>query len=511
MQQAQPNKLIIPRFYRPWPHQQQAWRRRLSGKYHYYFKLWSRQAGKDTDDIQYELKRAWDNPGTQGVYVGIDNGWVKENIFKKYIEGRTHWMDYPDDKMEVKDTDRRVIMLNNPEDKAPATIKFIGFLNDQALIGSSYDAFTVSELSLYPREAFKFVEPIWNSKIGRGLPLSVSFNSTPRGMNNLLFDMLRKYTKQDEPDLFEGEHGDVYVDIQRIGDLKGMDGESLYEPEYIEELKGRYQREFGNLNMFNQEYMVDFLTVNAGLVYQGLEQLVKEGRYMDFNLDTTKPVYMAWDISSKDKMTDWTSCIVYQWIYGKLFLYDYFEDRGKAFVDCVSQLQERGYFRYIKVGVLPWDSERSASSETPIEEARRIWPDIMWHSLSKERVDRGIAEVRRLLPNTVIRKNYNENGIDWLMECLGNYEYKRLEAMDDWAATPKHNRYSHICDSVRYAVMGIKEIAYLNLPEDGRQVKVPRYYEAGEDAPEQPSGLSWQQPSPLAKQRKREEEELYYQ
>lgn len=54
-------RIKVPRYYDPWPHQQAAWQRRQSGKYRYYFKLWARQTGKDTDDIQYCLKRAWDN------------------------------------------------------------------------------------------------------------------------------------------------------------------------------------------------------------------------------------------------------------------------------------------------------------------------------------------------------------------------------------------------------------------------------------------------------------------
>ena len=59
-----------------------------------------KNSGKDSTMLQQGLKRAWDNPGTQSVYIGLDNGWIRENIFKKYIDGRTHWMDYPEDLIE---------------------------------------------------------------------------------------------------------------------------------------------------------------------------------------------------------------------------------------------------------------------------------------------------------------------------------------------------------------------------------------------------------------------------
>ena len=60
----------VPLYYDPRPYQQAAWGRRLSGKYDYYLKIWHRQCGKDTDDIQFALYQSYMNPGTQSAYVG---------------------------------------------------------------------------------------------------------------------------------------------------------------------------------------------------------------------------------------------------------------------------------------------------------------------------------------------------------------------------------------------------------------------------------------------------------
>lgn len=487
----QTNQVQIPRFYRPWPHQVMAWNRRKSNKYPFYFKLWARQLGKDTDDIQYELYQAWHNPGTQSCYIGLDNIWIKANIFNKYIDGRKHWADYPEDLIDVKDTVREVRMLNNPEDKAEAMIKFIGFLNDEAIIGSSYDRFTVSETSLYRDNAFMFIRPIWDRKLQRGMPLSVEFNGTPRGMSNVYYDLLRTYTGEDDPELFPGEH-DIdgvrcFVDKKTIRDLLVPDPENpggykqLYTEEDIEKLKSRYLREFGNLNFYYQENEVLFTTVNAGLVYQGIEQLRKENRYTKFNLNTAKPVYVAFDIASKDKLTDATSAIIYQYYNGQVFIYDIYEARGKALVECIAELSSKPYFSHIRLGILPWDSDRSASSNSPIEEARLQFPNINWHQLSKERVDRGIQEVRKRLPNMLI----NSDNCEYLMTCFEHYEYKRLEKQDDWAAKPMHNVYSHMMDAVRYAIMGINEVEYFKLADDGSVGEVPSsYLMIGDDEPD---------------------------
>ena len=321
------DQINIPRFYNPWPHQVRSWTRRKSGLYTFDFKLWCRQAGKDTDDIQWNLNMCWKNPGIQSAYIGLDNVWINNNIFKKYIDGRTHWMDYPEEYIDPKETQKEVYMKNNPEGVAPSRLKFIGFLNDEGLVGSSYDNFTISEAGLYKRNAFQFIKPIWERKIALGVPFSVMINGTPRGMRNVYYDLLRVYTGVDDPDLFPGAHGNCFVDKVTIEDLIVPDGHGgwrkMYDEESIEQLKSQYLREYGDLNLFYQENYCDFTKVNSGLVYKGIEQLRDEGRFFPRNLDTSKPVYMAWDISSKGKTSDATACVVFQWIDGRMILYDW--------------------------------------------------------------------------------------------------------------------------------------------------------------------------------------------
>ncbi len=505
-------KLIqVPRYYRPYPHQAAAWKRRATGKYNYYVKLWGRQLGKDTDDIQNCLNAAWLNPGTQSAYIGLDNVWITNNIFKKYIEGRTHWEDYPPNLIEVKDTQKEVYMANQPEGMAPARIKFIGFLNDQAIIGSSYDRFYISEASLYPRNAFQYIEPIWDRKLQMGLPLSVNFNGTPRGMKNVFYELLRVYTGCDDPDDFPGEHGNCYVDKVTIADAMIPDGEGGYKHMYtedeIEALRARYIRAYGNDALFRQEHFCDFTVVNAGLVYRAIEQLVNEKRYCPLNIDSSKPVYVAFDIASKGKESDSTAAIIFQYYNGRMLIYDIFEARGISLVEAIAEISKRDYFHLIRWGILPWDSERSASSKTPMEEAQAMFPKINWHSLEKERVDRGIQLVREQLPNMVI----NSNRCEWLLECFNNYEYRRLEKADDWSAKPMHGKWSHMMDALRYAAMGISEMAYFRLnDEGGEDLDWNQSYAGFYDAPEKPK---WDKPYPehwVKKERRSSGGVLYY-
>lgn len=453
----------IPLYYEPYPYQVGAWQRRARADCHYYFKLWARQLGKDTDDMQHAMRVGYDNPGLQIAYVGLDNIWITNNIFKKYIDGRLFWADYPEGLIDPKDTAKEVFMKSQDPNLADTRIKFIGFLNNEGIIGSSYDRFYISEASLYRPNAFEYITPIWERKLKMTGSLQVSFNGTPRGLKNVFYELLRTYTLEDEPEAFPGWHGDCYVDKVTIADATDRNGDKLYTRDEIEVLRDRYIRAYGNDNLFRQENFCDFTVVNAGLVYLAIEQLIREKRFCRYNLDTQKPVYIAFDIASKGKESDSTAAIVYQYLNNRMIIYDCFEARGISLVEAMAEIAKKDYFHLIRMGILPWDSERSASSMTPKEEVEQIYPSINWHSLDKERVDRGIRLVREQMPNMII----NSDNCDWLLECFNNYEYKRLSKSDDWAPKPMHNKYSHMMDALRYAVMGIKEIQYFGLNSDG--------------------------------------------
>lgn len=493
----------VPLYYEPRPYQRRAWARRLSGRYHYDIDIWHRQAGKDSNDIQYGLFDGYQHPGTQAAYIGLDNKWIRRNIWDKYIDGRRHFDSYPPDIIEPLETRQQVKFHNNPADLAPALMQFIGFKESESLIGSSYDKFYISELSLYKRGAFDLIQPIWDMKKAEGKNFLVCANFTPRGMNNIAADFLTAYTGTADPEGWPGEHGDVYVDWMPATESVRSDGTRLFTDEMLEDIRQRYIRAHGNDLMFRQEYLCEFLAVNAGLVFPGIEAVRKEGRYRSLNLDSSKPVYMAWDISSKDKETDWTSCVVFQYYNNYMLIYDYFENNRKSVVECVADLASRPYFHLIRAACLPWDSDRSGSSSSPLEECRRAFPNIQWHKLDRTYVSDRINRGRTMLANAII----NSDKCDWLMECFETWEYRELSSIDDWAAKPKHDRYSHLMDAYGYACDFLSQVSYLQ-EANGRPPRMPAYYDSwdlgGEGEREWedlPPGMRPSKFSPLRKKR----------
>ena len=270
----------VPLYFEPRPYQRRAWARRLSGRYHYDIDIWHRQSGKDTSDIQYGLYNGYTKPGTQSVYIGLDNKWIRRNIWDKYLDGRTHFDSYPKwdqshgaGVLETLETKQQVKFHNNPSDLAPALIQYLGFKENESAIGSSYDNFYISEYSLYKRGTFDLIMPIWDMKKAEDKDFLITLNFTPRGMSNIAVDFLTAYTGTADPEGWPGEHGDVYVDIMPANKSVKNDGTRLFSDEMLEEIRQRYIRALGNDLLFRQEYMCEFLAVNAGLVFPGIENV----------------------------------------------------------------------------------------------------------------------------------------------------------------------------------------------------------------------------------------------
>ena len=137
----------------------------------------------------------------------------------------------------------------------------------------------------------------------------------------------------------------------------------------------------------------------------------------------------------------------------------------------MQELAQREYFHLIRAACLPWDSDRSGSSSSPLEECRRAFPNITWHKLDRTYVQDGINRGRALLGNAII----DSKRCDWLMECFENWEYRQLSSVDDWSANPKHDRYSHLMDAFRYAADFLAQVPYIE-DASSRLKRMPEYY-----------------------------------
>jgi hypothetical protein len=104
-----------------------------------------------------------------------------------------------------------------------------------------------------------------------------------------------------------------------------------------------------------------------------------------------------------------------------------------------------------------------------------------------------------LFPNMMINSNFCE----WVVECFESWEYRMLASVDDFAAKPKHDRYSHLMSAVRYLADAIEEFDYIKTL-DGKPAAMPAHYESwqepdGDEWDDLPPGMRPSKFSPLRK------------
>ena len=223
--------------------------------------------------------------------------------------------------------------------------------------------------------------------------------------------------------------------------------------------------------MFNQEYYVDFGEMDAAAVYgEAYLQMVKDQRIIDFNLYPDHPVYAMFDIGSSGKHSDATSWIAFQWINGRIWIYDCGEGHGKALPEYVDVLREKHWFNRLAMIILPWDAEQheTAVNTTPADMMKQVFPNVSVLAKSSkvyqvpgQRDKWGdeitdIQATRMALYNTTV----NKSNCDWLIECFENYKYEFNTKLQEWSSKPLHDKYSHMMDVLRYIVQATKELDF---------------------------------------------------
>jgi len=225
--------------------------------------------------------------------------------------------------------------------------------------------------------------------------------------------------------------------------------------------------------MFEQEYHVSFEEMDAAAVYgEAYMKLVGDNRVHDFNLDPGHPVYVVFDIGSSGMHSDATAWIAFQWINGRLFLYDCGEGHGKALPEYVDVLQAKQYFNKVGAMILPWDGDHheKAVNTTPADMMRQRFPNVavlaksnkVWKIPGSRSGDFNIVtdiqQTRMMLYNTII----HETNCQWLLECLENYKYEFNTRLQMWTQQPLHDKHIHMMDALRYAVQAVKELDFFS-------------------------------------------------
>lgn len=290
--------------------------------------------------------------------------------------------------------------------------------------------------------------------------------STPRGKRqNPLWNLMESVKHNPESQVIIRTIDDINEQMVREGLSPVLTQEEL------ETIRESYRIRFGNDRMFEQEYYVSFDEMDAAAVYgEAYMKLVADKRVHDFNLNGAHPVYVVFDIGASGIHSDATSWIAFQWINGRLFIYDCGEGHGKALPEYVDDLQTKHWFSKLSYIILPWDGDHheKAVNTTPADMMRTRFPNVavlaksnkVWKIPGTRSHDASlitdIQQVRIMLHNTII----HDANCQWLLNCLEQYKYEYNNKLQMWTEKPLHDKYSHMMDALRYGVQAVKELDF---------------------------------------------------
>jgi hypothetical protein len=457
---------VFPVYYRPRPYQEELhhmWRTKRYG-----IAVLPRQSGKDVAASMEQCDARLKTGKTTGVYISLNNPTIRDILWQKtyydlasqqFIKGLQD--NVPEDLVDWRDTAMEGRFKNG------SRLKLQGYFQsgaDTSGVGSAFQDYTITELALFHREdPIPRLIPILDNEHEQKRLMAVS---TPRGKRkNPLWQLME--SMKDNPQ--------AQIILRTIDDLNAIMAKNGLPPvrtaEQLELTRDAYLKRFGNDRMFEQEYFCSFEEMDAAAVYgEAYMKLITEGRAQRFNLNTGHPVYVVFDIGASGMHSDATSWIVFQYINGRIFIYDCGEGHGKAVPEYVDVLREKHYFSQIAQMILPWDAEHheKAVNTTPADMMRLKFPNISVLAKSNKvykipgsrqgdyDLITDIQQARLALYNTII----NEENCQLLMECFENYKYAFDNKRQEWTNKPLHDRYSHLMDAYRYLVQATKELDF---------------------------------------------------
>ena len=449
--------------------------------------VYPRQSGKDVAMSMQVCKRRLQIPKSTGTYISLNNPMIRDILWQKtYLDPETNSYvrmlqdNVHPDLVDFKDTVMEGVFSNG------SRLKVQGYFQsgrDANGVGTSFLDYAFTELALFTREdPLPRLMPIIT---GEHEDKKLMVASTPRGKRkNPLWQLIQNY----------GDRDDFQVIIRTIDDLNEMMRRAGLPPvrteAQLEQEREAYRRRFGNDRMFEQEFYVSFEEMDAAAVYGvAYMQLVNDGRVESFNLNAGHPVYVAFDIGSSGLHSDATAWIAFQWINGKLFLYDCGEGHGKALPEYVDELRTKHWFPQLAQIILPWDGDHHerAVNTTPADMMRQKFPNVavlaksnkVWKIPGARAGDfdliTDIQHVRLQLYNTIV---HGEN-CQWLLECLEQYKYEFNQKLQEWSGKPLHDRFSHMMDALRYVVQSTKELDFFGGQwfDGGKTVEASNYEE----------------------------------
>lgn len=381
--------------------------------------IWHRRSGKDKTCWNFQITQACKKVGT--YYY----------LFPHFSQGRKILWDGADKEgFRFLDHIPRELIYGDPNSsemkvrlKNGSLIQVIGTNNIDSIVGTNPIGCVFSEYSLQNPRAWQLIRPILAENGGWSI-----FNGTPRGANHLkeMYDMAKKNKAWFSNLLTVKDTGVITEeDIQ-------MERDAGMSEDYIQ-----------------QEFYCSFtLGVEGSYYAKYMQEARDEDRIGNIPWAKQSRVYTSWDIGFGDSC----AIIFYQLAGQEIHIIDYYENHGEGLPHYATILKDKPY--NYAAHFAPHDIESHAFSSGL--SAREVGADLGINFTTlptlKLRIEDGIEAVRGLFPRIWI----DETKCKQLLKCIENYRKEFDERLETYKNKPRHDRYSHGADSLRYLAIAVK-------------------------------------------------------
>ena len=399
-------------------YQEKFWEAMKSGKKRAVL-VWHRRAGKEKTCWNYLIMQACRKVGiyyyffphfSQGrkiLWDGVDKEGFKflHHIPKELIDG---W---------PNSTEMKVRLING------SIIQVIGTNNIDSIVGTNPIGCVFTEYSLQDPVGWQLIRPILVENGGWAI-----FNFTPRGGNHgkELYEMAR-------------QNPDWYCQLLTVDDTKIISLSDI-----------QAEREAGmSEDYIQQEFYCSFtLGVEGSYYAKYLQDARDEDRIGNLAWNKQSRVYTAWDLGYGDS----TAIIFYQIVGSEIHIIDYYEAHGEGLPHYAGVLKDKPYIYADHYAPHDIDSHSFSSGLSAREVGASLGLRFVVLPTLKLRIEDGIEAVRGIFPRIYI----DQTKCKHLVKCLENYRKEFDMRLEVYKERPRHDKYSHGADAMRYLAIAVK-------------------------------------------------------
>ncbi len=381
--------------------------------------VWHRRAGKEKTCWNFLITRAAKKVGiyyyffphfSQGrkiLWDGVDKDGFRllHHIPPQLIDGSPN------------STEMKIRLKNG------SIIQVIGTNNIDSIVGTNPIGCVFTEYSLQDPVAWQLIRPILVENAGWAV-----FNFTPRGANH-------------GKDLYEMAKGNPEWFSQLL---------TIKDTDVISEDDINKEREAGMSEDFvQQEFYCSFTLGVEGSYYAKYMQEAKdENRIGNVPWNKQTRVYTAWDLGYGDSC----AIIFYQVVGNEIHIIDYYENHGEGLPHYATILKDKSYIYADHFAPHDIDSHAFSSGLSAREVGTSLGIKFITLPTLKLRLEDGIEAVRGLFPRIWI----DSIRCRQLIKCLENYRKEFDIKLESYKERPRHDKYSHGADAMRYLAIAVK-------------------------------------------------------